>query len=128
MKTTHLRIGSIVEYLTEEGWSETKLDSEDLTTYTDEKGNFTEHRPVPITPERLLKNGFIKVYNKENFESYAYQADNFSLVLRGKIGLYIPTSGNSDSLRKADIVRMNPIESLHELQNLMMVLFDKEII
>jgi hypothetical protein len=121
MKTTHLRIGSIVEYDFDLGWCETKLDAQDLEVYTDKNGNFTKHRPVPITPERLLLNGF----ESASTTIYVYKRHFHFRIVLIKDG-----NGYNVGLRDDDwsFITLQPIHHLHELQNLMMVLFDKEII
>jgi hypothetical protein len=122
MKTTHLRIGSIVEYNDGGGdFIETRFSKADLEIYGDHETLFIQHRPVPITAERLLKNGF----ESASTTIYVYKRHfNFRIVLR-KDG-----NGYNVGLRDDDwsFITLQPIHHLHELQNLMMVLFDKEII
>jgi hypothetical protein len=125
MKTTHLRIGSIVEYDFDLGWCETKLDAQDLEVYTDKNGNFTKHRPVPITPERLLLNGF-GLDHEMSTHSYSFDGGTnviFLHVMPNAVSVALMESRPTE-----DVVLLPPIHHLHELQNLMMVLFDKEII
>ena len=124
MKTTHLRIGSIVEYNDGGGdFIETRFSKADLEIYGDHETLFIQHRPVPITPERLLKNGF--KYPDRLTNGLLFNSGNYTLqlfLIKEVIVIYLTHENDGDQ------IMLPTIHHLHELQNLMMVLFDKEII
>ena len=125
MKATELRIGNEVFY--EE--TEITLSISDLVVIdlANKQGYEHKYKPIPLTEEWLLKFGFEETYAKNCFKKRLFETEHFIYVTITKTHNILSIGDRYISNEYIMVFVTNPIEYVHQLQNLFFALTGNEL-